>query len=227
MFINPIKLLSFIVFSLTLCACNNDSSSKKQSASPVEKKQITLAPTSTEVKTYDGPFGLTMGISSEILIKNFKFNVDEKTPLWFYGQPPNPSNLFTNYHVFAGEKTGICSIIASTERIEFNDSGDEIKRRADEIAKAISIKYGKGEQFDYGNESGRTNLWAYSADNGNAKYSYAWEAKSKVKLSKELEGIIVDVVPLDYKIGLVTARYYFENSEQCDKELALTNSSNL
>ena len=153
MFIKPIKIFSFLTFSIILSACNNENSPKKQTSAVAEQKQVAATPApKKEIKTYDGPFGLTMGISIETLTKDFGFISLNNIPLVFDGIPPKPSNLFTSYLIYAGEKTGICRIAALTEAIEFNDRGDEIKNKADKVADALSVKYGKAKNYDYGNE---------------------------------------------------------------------------
>lgn len=228
MLIKPTKLISFITFSIILSACNNENSSKKQISTVTEQKQVAVtSPPKKEIKTYDGPFGLTMGVGIETLTKDFGFTSDNKEPLLFDGTPPKPSNLFTSYLILAGQKTGICRILALTESLEFNDSGDEIKSKADKIAEALSVKYGKAKNYDYGNEYSKADLWALSADHGNAKYSHEWDKKTGQAFSEGLENISVDVVPQDFRSGFVMVSYDFDNFTECQKEKAELNSSNL
>ena len=228
MLIKPIKIFSFLAFSIILSACNNENSSKKQITAVAEQKQVAATPApKKEIKTYDGPFGLAMGISIETLTKDFGFTSEIKNPLWFDGTPPKPSNLFANYWILAGKKTGICKIAAYTETIEFNDSGDEIKNKADKIADALSVKYGKAKNYDYGNEYTKSDLWALSAEHGNAKYSYVWDKKTGQGFSEGLESISVDVVPQDFRTGFVIVSYAFDNFTECQNEKAELNSSNL
>ena len=228
MFIKPIKIFSFLTFSIILSACNNENSPKKQTSAVAGQKQVAATPApKKEIKTYDGPFGLTMGISIETLTKDFGFTSDNKEPLLFNGTPPKPSNFFTSYLIFAGKKTGLCRIAAFTESLEFNDSGDEIKSKADKIAEALSVKYGKAKNYDYGNEYTKADLWALSADHGNAKYSHEWDKKTGQGFSEGLESISVDVVPQDFRTGFVIVSYDFDNFTECQKEKAELNSSNL
>jgi hypothetical protein len=228
MFIKPVKVFLFLTFSIILSACNNENSSKKQASTATVQKQVAATPAPKKViKTYDGPFGLTMGISNETLTKDFGFTADIKNPLMLNGIPPKPSNLFTIYWILAGKKTGICKITAFTESLEFNDSGNEIKSKVDEIADALSVKYGKGKHYDVGNEYIKPELWALSAEHGNAKYAYVWDAKNGQGFPKGLVSIIVEVEPIDIRTGYVTASYEFDNFTDCQKEQTELNSSNL
>ena len=228
MFIKPIKIFSFLTFSIILSACNNENSPKKQTSAVAGQKQVAATPApKKEIKTYDGPFGLTMGISIETLTKDFGFTSEIKNPLWLDGTPPKPSNLFANYWILAGKKTGICKIAAYTESLEFNDSGDEIKSKADKVAEALSVKYGKAKNYDYGNEYTKPDLWALSAEHGNAKYYYVWNKETGQGFSEDLEGIILDVVLTDFRTGFVIVSYNFKNFAECQKEQTELNSSNL
>lgn len=228
MFIKPIKIFSFLTFSIILSACNNENSPKNQTSAVAEQKQVAATPApKKEIKTYDGPFGLTMGISIETLTKDLGFISQNDNPLWFDGTPPKPSNLFTSYLIFAGKKTGICRIAAFTELVEFNDSGDEIKSKADKVADALSVKYGKAKNYDYGSEYTKSDLWALSAEHGNAKYSYVWDKKTGQGFPEGLMTISVDVLPQDFRTGFVVVSYEFDNFTECQKEKSELNSSNL
>lgn len=111
---------------------------------------ITLLQSTTMTSpTYDGPFGLQMGLSVEQLLRLDPSAVQENEYTWTV-TPPLPHPKFGEYIIKIHPDYGIFQIIAISNIIETSVYGTEIKSEFFRIESGLSTKYGQPtHQFDF------------------------------------------------------------------------------
>ncbi|WP_157315364.1 hypothetical protein [Chitinibacter sp. GC72] len=220
----------FVCLSINLSGCNNQNvaASTEQASSAAIASQSTKQLTS-QIKQYDGPFGLAASISREELVHTFGFTPSKTSATLLQGTPPKPSNLFTEYSVIVSKKSGLCKIVAYTPELEFNDNGDQIKERTDSIAETLAVKYSKGKHYKYVKGSyTEPEFWAMAAKEDQAVYAYVWEESALSKIDPNLGFLSVEVASYgDYKTGQVKVIYQYKNMDDCVKESKESQADNL
>ena len=183
-------------------------------------------------KTYDGPFGLAMGISVAELQGDYGFKRDRKKLGYFEGQPPKPVNGMDSYFAVATKGQGVCKIGATVIVEITNDFGDQIKAEADRVAELVQLKYGKyTEKVDYikdDDHKGRSDFWTYDLEKQLNAYSYHWGGGKKgIALPNNIKSIEVASVATALSKGYILVSYEFNNFGDCLTEIKKQNSSNL
>lgn len=223
---------------LALSACENKRDSSLPAARPTAEastKPVTETPAPKVVtpspKTYDGPFGLAMGIPRSELLNalNFK-NKDEDKPYQFSGVPPKPVSGFETYALVATDGQGLCRISTLEDVNVVNDSGDQLKEETDKIAETLALKYGKyTKKYDFAHQDvyrRNPRFWMMALREKSVTYVYLWEpAKGSPALPNNLASIEISPGSAESGKGWVRIGYEFTNMSACRDEIKKNKSA--
>lgn len=223
--------LGLLLISAFLFACNKQdevtSVSKNASVTPsLPTETIKLA----SQKTYDGPFGLSMGIPLTELVNVLKFKSSSiENPFIYKGIPPKPASGMNSYTVVATEKQGICKVGASVDVDVVNATGDQIKAEADRIAELLELKYGKyTEKYDFAGQDvykKNSQFWMMALTEEAVNYGYFWS--NSTSLPSSINSISVKSYATSMSSGYTSIIYEFINFNDCQSEFKKQKSTNL
>lgn len=234
-----------MILILTSAAVLSSSGCGKQESGATTPRLATVAPSQTEaavpvhpqraapIKTYDGPFGLAMGIPPSELVGSFQFKQPTSdSPNVYEGQPPKAVDGFDTYYVFATNEQGICRIMAVEDVGVVNDSGMQLKEKVDELAETLGLKYGKHtKKYDFSTQDvyrRNPEFWMMGLREGAVAYAYDWESgKNNLLLPNDISSIEVSANSTRSNSGWVRVMYVFKNSLKCDVQIKKRKSSNL
>jgi hypothetical protein len=239
MFMKAFHLAAGITF-LVLAACSKPEVTPKSAkeVSPPSgnsaKPEVAVAPVTTPfapIKSYEGPFGLAMGISTSELVDVLGFKVSPDNPNVYSGTPPKPVTGMS-YIVIATKEQGLCKIAASIDLENINATGDQIKSETDRITEIIEVKYGKHtDKYDFAGQDvykRNSQYWMMGLKEDAVTYAYAWDGSKKgVHLPNNLIEIFVKAKGVSMSQGYVNISYTFDNKEICAKEIKKQKSSNM
>lgn len=226
-----ISSLGLMLITVLLFACSKQdevaATSKSVTAAPTTA-EATKQPISTAQKTYDGPFGLSMGIPLKELVGTMGFKGSED-PFFYEGTPPKPVDGMSTYFAIATEKQGICKIGAWIDVPVVNATGDQIKSEANKVAELLELKYGKySKKHDYaGQEVYKRNpqFWMMALKEEAVVYAYIWN--STTNLPNNIKSIGVTSNATSINSGYISVQYEFNNFKDCQSEFKSKKSSNL
>jgi hypothetical protein len=150
-----------------------------------------------------GPFGIAMGAPVSSVGPTTEMDAPGS---YSVKSPPNPSADFPYVYVVAFPQTGICKIQGSGPDHEHDDLGSLVRSQADEVASALSTKYGRWTktQDDCASECD-SQYWAMSLADGNRRYAYEWDHPNngagpigKIIIASQAEGLTTSLV-IDYE----------------------------
>lgn len=237
------KIIYLICFSLFLIGCGNQASnnSKEKIQSELkeakneeqEKSMVSLKKIEeSAIKTYEGPFGLAMGISIEELSSRLAYaKGHDLTKNMYLVKPPKSTPIFNEYAVYATKEDGLCQIIATAKVPIVNSTGDQIKSKVDEIAETVSLKYGKftKKNFYYGEDVYKRNskFFMLGLAKGSILYGYEWVNGKSFNLPNDLEEILIYASPDGLSEASAVLIYNFKNNKICIDREKKENSKNL
>lgn len=182
-------------------------------------------------KSYEGPFGLAMGILPAELTDTFGFKNTPDRPSQFDGSPPKPVPDFDSYFAMATPGQGICILGALQQIGVVNATGDQLRERVDNVAEMLKIKYGEyTEKIDFANQDvyrRNSQFWMMALTEGAREYAYSWRAKRNKTLPNNIRTIEVFARAHEMNSGVVVIKYYFENEEKCQAEKRVQKAANL
>jgi hypothetical protein len=138
---------------------------------------------------------------------------------------PKPHPDFTSYQVIAGEKTGICQIIANAVFSPLNDSEAFLaKITFNRVRQQLIVKYGTpkdqlaAEIPPIPEAENELNEWVRKWNSQRAHQSSTWPAAGTEPLTNEIQDISLGFT--DVFTGLmITIQYKLINFEECSKEV--------
>lgn len=224
------NLAALLVVAVLASSSDQANAGKKKSVEAEAADASTAKPQAR--KTYDGPFGLAMGIPVAELRDVYGFERDGEKLGYFEGQPPKPVSGMDRYFAVATKEQGVCKIGAKVIVEITNDFGDQIKAEADRVAELVQLKYGKyTEKVDYiqdDKHKGRSDFWTYDLKRQLNAYSYHWGGGKKgIALPNNIKSIEVVSVATSLSEGYILVSYEFNNFSDCLAEIKKQNSSNL
>lgn len=184
-------------------------------------------------KTYDGPFGLQQGISLEEakgLIPDLSAQADASTPGWYStSNVPTPHPAFEGYSLEFSQKSGLCAIVGIGKDIQTGSSGAELRAQFDDLAGALTERYGNGKKFDYysGGGSGDSQYFMMYLNQRDQTLAETWEAAKGAKLPPTMSGITLQAHASRSDTGFVNVRYDFANLKDCTAEEKATTNKGL
>lgn len=228
---------------LLLSACGKTDTSTAGSATPMQAATtsatlplpaVVVPQPRVQAKTYDGPFGLAMGIHAQEIIDGLGFQ-QSKLDNVYVGIPPKLVPGIDAYLVTATPAEGLCKILGLQEVVNVSASGDQLKAAADTLAEMVELKYGKPmKKYDLASQDiyrDKPEYWMLALKKSEVTYAYRWVNGKSLNLPnniKEIEiSVIGDCLGSGLSSGCVRLRYSFSNEKACDDEAKRKKSSNL
>lgn len=174
-----------------------------------------------EQKVYEGPFGLTMGLSREAVGELVEITPSETVPSIYHATTlPTPHPDFESYVLQFSETDGLCSVLAIGNDISTGDAGAEVKSAFDSLVEAVSGRYGKGKRYDFysGAGSGAGEYWMMYLSSQDQTLAQIWNSDSGATLPTNISAIGLEAKALDMNVGYVNLKYEFSNFEKCVAE---------
>ena len=214
-----------------LNACGKVEPQAKDASSPVQVASAPAAPVQVKppLKTYEGPFGLAMGIQTKELVEDLGFQ--HRVDTLYFGTPPKPAVGFDQYLVSATPLGGICKVIATRDVKNVGGSGNQLKAAADDIAEMVELKYGKHtKKYDFASQDvykRNPEFWMMALMKEEVTYLYAWTKGKTIDLPNDIREIEVVAISSSINDGYVKLMYTFSNNKACDDEIKRKKSTNL
>lgn len=167
----------------------------------------------------DGPFGFQFGDDPKAYSS---CKPRDKTGFYECETAPKSHPDFTTYVIMAAEGYGICVIKGVGPNIETDPFGLALRKKADDIADQVSIKYGRPELVDKlasWSMLSSQNEWTASMSKNERKYSYAWKSDNQNKFMQEISDIYVYTKAVDREFGYIVAEFYAKNFDECQSAL--------
>jgi hypothetical protein len=168
----------------------------------------------TNLSVYDGPFGLSMGLSLDDVKQVCKIKHIENDACELI--PPKNNDLFETYIVWIDPVYGLYGMRAISENIATNAHGTELKARFENIVESISNKYGKYKKTDKNSDNtfDEPRYFMHTLQDGSRELSAVWAKKHQSQLPDNILGIAIEVIPENAysNTGYVTLEYGFSNS---------------
>lgn len=172
-------------------------------------------------RSYDGPFGLQMGLTREQvreLIPSLKDSEDSPT----YAESstvPKPHPDFESYGLQFSKKSGLCKIVAIGKDISSGSAGYELRAAFEEIDKALTARYGKGKLYDFSSERyDSPEYWMMHLLQKNRTLAKIWSSEHGSSLSHSLGSVGLEANASDMSTGYLVVRYEFSNLPDCSAE---------
>lgn len=196
---------------------------------PPVTKQIVPQVAANSPKSYDGPFGLAMGISTAELMA-MKMMPSERSAGVYAGNPPKSVEGIDSVAALAAPKAGLCKILASAKVPTINGSGDQVKAEVDKIAETLATKYGANfEKLNFlgsGTYKRNPDMWMIGLMEESVIYAYEWSG-AKANLPSGLQSIEVFASANGMSSGAAQVKYTFTNANQCAAEFKAGKAANL
>ncbi len=175
--------------------------------------------------SFAGPFGLSKGMSVEEVSKLSEegyeptsFTSDDK----YIFIPKKKHDLFKIYAVFIDKEKGLYAIGASSEEIETNDYGTELKNSFNAMVKRLSKIYGTPKIIDRVDSNSifkNDNYWFSALKQGARELSATWEKGEKgTNLPEDLDKVIIHVQAGEFNSGFVMIAYRFSNAAEVQEK---------
>lgn len=176
----------------------------------------------TSSKKYDGPFGLQAGLTvDEVKQSAPDLAPDDKQPGWYIAtNVPTPYPSFDSYMLNFSTKSGLCVLSGIGKNITSGSSGAEIQAAFEDLATALSGRYGHGKKYDFytGAGSGDSQYWMMNLKEKDRVFSMIWDKTTGATLPATISGTELDAHALDMETGYINVRYEFSNVEDCKTE---------
>jgi len=226
--------MAVIAAIASLSACEKHEEPKIQASSSAASSAAATTTTAAKAatKTYDGPFGLAMGISDKEIRESFGFTNTADATHVYTGTPPKLGPGFSKYYVIATPVAGVCRIRAIKAVTSVNDRGEQLKQEADSLASLMEEKYGKpsGKYESAANDIYRRNpqYWMLGLKEESVVYGYDWiKNKTTAALPNNIDSIDITVTGYSLDSGSVSVTYDMTNFKECEKEYKKAKASNL
>ena len=213
-----IKSITSLLVIFSLAGCQKDPDTIQTQASPPPVQQVV---TPKKPLTYEGPFGLKMGLSIEetkSLISGISKSEESE---WIYHADtvPIPHSDFESYSLRFSQTNGLCKISAIGKDIKSGDSGSEIKSVFNSLDESLSKKYGKGKKYDFTSSKYESpEYWMMYLLKKNRTLTKFWMKEYGSTLSNNLSAIQLNANAIDMSTGYLILNYEFENFSDCVDE---------
>lgn len=213
-------LAACLVAMFALSGCQQDAS-PGGTPTPAETA-VALPPTPVAARmTYDGPFGLKMGLTPtevKAVIPSLEER-DQGPGTYRSDSVPMPHPDFESYLLLFSAQSGLCKIMAIGKDISSGDTGFEVRSAFDDLDKAVTGKYGKGKKYDFTSERyDSPEFWMMYLLKKNRTLAKIWSEKDGSALTGDLESISLEAKASDMSTGYLVLRYEFQNMSDCIAE---------
>ena len=214
----PKDVTASVLIMLSLAGCQKNTGTA-QTQTQIPQTQSVSPP--AKPLTYEGPFGLKMGLSIEVtkaLISGLS-KVEQSDWIFRTDRVPIPHPDFDSYLLNFSQKYGLCSISAFGKDIKSGDSGFEIKSAFNSLDESISKKYGIGKKYDYATSKyDSPEYWMMYLLKKNRTLAKFWDKDSGSNLLNNLSAISLEAKASNMSTGYLIMTYEFENMVDCIAE---------
>ena len=214
------KAAACLISIIALSGCQPSESPASTSAQAERPAAPQPSPVATHV-TYDGPFGLKMGLSpaeAKAAIPSLKES-DQGPGIYSSSSMPVSHPDFESYSLLFSQKSGLCKIVAIGKDIQSGDAGYEVRSAFDALDKAITNKYGKGKKYDFTSERYESpEFWMMYLLKKNRTLAKYWDKEEGSSLTSNLTSISLEAGASDMSTGYLVMRYEFQNMPDCVAE---------
>ena len=210
-------LLGLIAFTTSLTATTRDGAIRSTAvASRVPRdKQSLLLPPAREA----APFGLTRGMTEA----QFGLRLKKRAGgMYELATVPEPNPAFAYYLVEIGPTTGLCFVKAVGKEVTTSVDGIQLRSQFSRVRDELALTYG---QYGETNRLLQGSMWHEPLDwmMGLVKEERlilaVWSPDTGANLAPGLREIFLTVSALSTHRGYVVLEYYFDNEDQCDREI--------
>jgi len=216
---NQWKATACFISVIALAGCQE----KVSSANAPEMEEAAApqpAPVRAQV-TYDGPFGLNMGLSTaeaKAAIPDLEES-DQGPRIYRADSVPVPHPDFESYSLLISQKSGLCKIVAIGKDIKSGDAGYEVRSAFDALDKAITSKYGNGKKYDFTSQRHDSpQFWMMHLLDKNRTLAKVWDNDEGSNLTSNLTSIILEAGATSMSTGYLVMSYEFQNMSDCAAE---------
>ena len=228
---NSKKAITSLLAIFVLAGCQKEqetTQAQAQAQASPHPTQQSVAP--IKPLTYEGPFGLKMGLSIEetkTLISGIS-RIEQSEWMYQADSVPIPHPDFESYSLLFSQKHGLCKILAIGKDIKSGDSGSEVKSAFNSLDESLSKKYGKGKKYDFTSSKYESpEYWMmYLLKKNRTLYKF-WRKEYGSTLLNNLSAIALNANASDMSTGYLTLSYEFENFSDCVDEAKTENSKGL
>lgn len=200
------------------------SSTAGSAAAPAEATASTVVVPDATLPAGDGPFGLEMGLSRDIVEKMVGKTL---TPL--SGEPnrysvdtlPKTHNEFERYVLKFSSEHGLCSVMAIGRDISTDSFGIAVKSRFSELEEGLSRLYGRPEKSDFllpGSIWKDRQDWVMAIRQGERILASSWNSSASAPLKSDLGQVFLMANASSSDKGYLKLEYVFSNYSLCEEE---------
>lgn len=179
------------------------------------------APQVAEQNTYEGPFGLQMGLSlDEVKTVIPGISSSDNVPLVYHANSvPSPHPDFESYMLVISRASGLCKVVAIGKSISSGNTGQEVRSAFDSLDEAISSKYGKGKKYDYSTDRDESpEYWMMYLLKKNRTLAKYWDKNEGSTLTNDIGFISLEAGATRIDTGHLMLGYEFLNMPDCVAE---------
>lgn len=187
------------------------------------------ASSNQKLKSWNGPFGLKMGLSKKDLAR---YKITEiGHGLYKLSSVPKPHPSMKIYYVNISDEAGLCQVIGESGDIQSSVYGDTLKNSFDSLKDALNKKYGPSKNYDYlrtGSIWSESKDWMMALRKEERVLSSFWpESDQYLKSDSEIRDIFLSASAQSSEIGSIILIYRFSNFDRCDSESKNVSNSSL
>ena len=218
-----------LILALGLYGCNNSSNSNtaalnedKKTSNIITKSEIDKEDTKAINKTtYEGPFGLKMGLSKKELTG---YGLTEASHgIYTTISVPKPHELFENYYMVITDETGLCLVFSSSKDIPTSEYGTELKNEFESLQSALIEKYGiptiKADRLFQGSIWNEPRDWMTALLKKERLLASSWSNEGKESIGNDIESITLEANAPSTSNGVIRLNYRFKNFKSCKSEI--------
>lgn len=181
-------------------------------------------------QTTTAPFGIPMG-TTVAQLKKMGAVPSTDSQIYVLTDPPIKNANFERYLIRAGQKSGVCKIVAIGKPINTSSDGSGLRSAFVSMNNVLNTKYGSAtEKFDF-LKSG--SIWDEPKDFmmglvvDERYYNNYWVADKGARLGNNISIMALEGNARTSTQGYITVGYEYKNLDSCTKEKASTDGNGL
>jgi hypothetical protein len=189
---------------------------------------ITVCLLKISAASYAGPFGTDAGMTLDRLRELGTVTETKARNIYKIEDLKDGHPEFESYLVHVSSAVGLCSVQAVGFTVENDSTGEELKRKFQSLAIALTEKYGDATKKEHdfleqGSNSDMPVHWMFALTRKERRLETIWTAP----LPADLQSITLRAHGESSSRGFLTLKYDFLNVEKCQRETAAMNNRNL
>ncbi len=177
-----------------------------------------------------GQFGLEVGETKKSITNKGVILKDDDNYWYYTNNLPKGNPKFNEYGLIIAPKSGLCKIVAYTDKIYTNSFGTELKSEFNFFATALENKYGNNKKYDFlssGSIWSDHNYWTMGLLKKERYLAYMWNKEFGSNLPSYINYLSVQAKATRSDQGYIIVIYEFSNTDQCFKEQDELQTQNL